>query len=319
VRTQNLSHHSVSALPELRALRVPVAAAVLLLVAGVLAQAPGEPRASTPPDTALQSLQLLTAESVYTRQPLAASPQNPPTPAPAPAPASGTQNPAPPQGTTADLPFAAIRDAEFDGDGRLLALIVAHVPKSGAADPTLRLLPAKSVRWDPASKRWLTVEPTLVWAELPEVSAPRKPEKAPVAAIERRKHLASELLAATFGQAPTPAPAEPAVEVSTKPTKARITWWLAPEHQQLAFAVVPYGDKSLPIPFALVRTNGSGDAVTVRVESAAGMLDHAPVTGSANEPPASAVRHRCYEYFGAAAPKWERPPEPPRDGKSGKG
>src|SRR6185503_4450626 len=125
-----------------------------LVLASVAAQTPGGAGEPAPrSEIALQSLQSLTTETVFQRQPLAA-----------------TQEPERDGGGTAAYqPFARIRDAQFTRDGRLVEL---HVETAGAADgqpPLRRVLPAKAVRWDEASKRWLTVEPNLAFAALDEV------------------------------------------------------------------------------------------------------------------------------------------------------
>lgn len=259
---------------------VPTLLVTSLLLAVASAQTPEAGAQPTPPpDVLLQSLATLLGDTVFVRQPLVNDPQR--------------------QGSAHDIAFATVRDAEFDADGRLGNLLVAAAPNSTNADKALRVLPAKAVKWDVASKRWLTNEPTLVWAELAELPA-NDPKKVPA----QRPRLASELLAATSS---APAPAEP-VDPGKRQPERRIAWWFTPEHEQLAFATVPHGEKHLPIPWAVLRVQGSGDATRVEVPTPA--IENAPACPSATEPPAVAIRHHAYLHFGAAVPKWERQAEP---------
>jgi hypothetical protein len=262
---------------------VPAALLTTLLLTAAAAQTPPEGvRPTPPPEVLLQSVAQLLGDTVFVRQPLVAEPQR--------------------QGSAHDIAFATVRDGEFDADGKLATLVVAAAPNSTNADKALRLLPAKSVKWDVASKRWLVTETTLVWAELAEVPA-LEPKKTPTP----RPRLASELLAATLSAPPAAEPVDPA----KRQPERRITWWFTPEHEQLAFATVPHGDKHLPIPWTVLRLQGSGDATRVEVPTPA--IENAPTCTSATEPPAVAARHHAYVHFGAAVPKWERPAEPGKD------
>lgn len=263
-----------------------------LLLSSAFAQTPGDPsRPAAPPEIHLQSLQLLTTESVYSRQPLAAERPK----------ATGSGD----VGTAAESVFAAIRDAEFDAEGRLLSLIV-EAPTNAAANPdkTRRVLPATSVQWDGNTKRWLTADAQLAWASLGEF-APAAGKKQP-ASTTMPPRLASELLGAVMATTPAKA-AEAAVEASQrKGNPPRIVWWLSPAHQQLAFAVVPHGNKHLPIPWSLLRTKTEGGALTVHLEAPPSVVAAAPTCTAAEEPPTAAVRQECYRHFGANVPKWDR-------------
>ncbi|MFY9344728.1 MAG: hypothetical protein WAT39_19710, partial [Planctomycetota bacterium] len=203
-----------------------------------------------------------------------------------------------------DVAFAAIQDAGFDADGRLVSLVVAATGDAAKNDRTRRVLPAKAVKWDPGSRRWLTTEVTMTWAELTEFAPPAS-KKQPAAAAGPVRW-ASELFAATIAP-PNSKIAEPAIEASHGKDKPKpCVFWLAPEQQMLAFAVVPHGDKCLPIPWALVRSERAGDKLMLRVDANAAQLDDAPSCASATEPPSAELRQRCYSHFGAAVPKWDR-------------
>jgi hypothetical protein len=303
---------------------IAAAVAPTLLLGLAAAQAPSDSPRLTPADTALVLLQQLPGDTVYARQPLqspptpAPAPSPVPAPAPAPAPPGSTTAPpaAPPQGSAADRPFAVVRDAQIGADGRVLAFVV-EAPQVAGRDAAVRLLPAKSVQWDAATKRWLTVQPTLQFAEL-AVHEPGKPAKVQ-APLPGRVVLASELLAATWTAAPPPAPADGgarAVDASaTKhPAPPRVVWWLAPAHQQVAFAVVPHGEGFLPVPWSAVRTTGAGAQVEARLDNQALASDTAPRLASANDPPPADVRRRCYEHYGAPTPRWDRADEPAKVG-----
>ncbi len=309
-------------------------APALLLAAAIAAQAPETqpaetPRAAAAADTELVSLHVLTGDTVYSRQPL----QSPPTPAPAPAPAPAPPMPAsdpqpqPPQGqgTVADRPFAVVRDAQFAPDGRLVALLV-DAPAGGERDAAPRLLPAKSVQWDAATRRWLTAQPTLQLAEL-TAHDPGKGTKSPAATLAGRIVLASELLTATWvaprsGDAPAAVEASASKESAANDAAPRIVWWFAPAHQQLAFAVVSHGGKFVPIPWSAVRTSSSAGKLEAKLDNPASASDLAPNLASAAEAPAADVRRRCYEHYGAPTPPWDRAGEPTKgktDAPTGRG
>ena len=268
---------------------------VALVLASVAAQTPGGAGEPAPrSEIALQSLQSLTIETVFQRQPLAA-----------------TQEPEKDGGGTAAYqPFARIRDAQFTRDGRLVEL---HVETAGAADgqpPLRRVLPAKAVRWDEASKRWLTVEPNLAFAGLDEVS---KPSKEPAVRKENQL-LASELMLATAGGSGHAD--EAAVEASEAKTKKQApVLWFVPAEQTIAFAVMPHGSKLVPLPWSLVQIKEQGGRLQLLIDTNAARLDDAPTCKDASQQPSAELRQRCYQHYGVPAPKWERKLDSEKDRK----
>ena len=268
---------------------------VALVLASVAAQTPGGAGEPAPrSEIALQSLQSLTIETVFQRQPLAA-----------------TQEPEKDGGGTAAYqPFARIRDAQFTRDGRLVEL---HVETAGAADgqpPLRRVLPAKAVRWDEASKRWLTVEPNLAFAGLDEVS---KPSKEPAVRKENQL-LASELMLATAGGSGHAD--EAAVEASEARTKKQApVLWFVPAEQTIAFAVMPHGSKLVPLPWSLVQIKEQGGRLQLLIDTNAARLDDAPTCKDASQQPSAELRQRCYQHYGVPAPKWERKLDSEKDRK----
>jgi hypothetical protein len=268
---------------------------IALVLASVAAQTPGGAGEPAPrSEIALQSLQSLTIETVFQRQPLAA-----------------TQEPEKDAGGTAAYqPFARIRDAQFTRDGRLVEL---HVETAGAADgqpPLRRVLPAKAVRWDEASKRWLTVEPNLAFAGLDEVSKPSKE-----AAVRKENQLlASELMLATAGVSGHAD--EAAVEASEAKTKKTApVLWFVPAEQTIAFAVMPHGSKLVPLPWSLVQIKEQGGRLQLLIDTNAARLDDAPTCKDASQQPSAELRQRCYQHYGVPAPKWERKLDSEKDRK----
>jgi hypothetical protein len=268
---------------------------IALVLASVAAQTPGGAGEPAPrSEIALQSLQSLTIETVFQRQPLAA-----------------TQEPEKDGGGTAAYqPFARIRDAQFTRDGRLVEL---HVETAGAADgqpPLRRVLPAKAVRWDEASKRWLTVEPNLAFAGLDEVG---KPSKEPAVRKENQL-LASELMLASPGVSGNAD--EAAVEASEAKTKKTApVLWFVPAEQTIAFAVMPHGSKLVPVPWALVQIKEQGGRLQLLIDTNAARLDDAPTCKDASQQPSAELRQRCYQHYGVPAPKWERKLDGEKDRK----
>jgi hypothetical protein len=264
----------------------------MLLLAAASAQEPSgasrQPANVNPSaagDTELQSLQTLVTETVYVRQPSSANP-------------GGAAN----AGSAADVAFARIRDAEFGPDGRLASLIVDNPPNAKGGDKVSHVLSASSVRFDAATRRWLTVETTLQLAELPAYEG-MKDKKTPVANPKGRPVLASELLRSEAST--EPAKAGGVAEASGKKAPAaRIVWWFAPGAQQVAVAVVPMDGKHLLVPFAALRIDG-GEMPRVRIESTAG-TDGAPACANADELPSKALRQQCYAHYGVTPPAWEK-------------
>lgn len=257
----------------------------MLLLAAASAQEPsGVSRQPATNEIELQSLQALVTETVFVRQPSSTNP-------------GGNAS----AGSAADVAFARIRDAEFGPDGRLASLIVDAPPNTKGADTKSHTLSASSVRWDAATRRWLTVETTLQLAELPAYDA-MKDKKLPAANPKQRPALASELLRGEYGDA---AKAGGVAEATAKKAPPeRIVWWFSPAAQQVAVAVVPVDGKHLLVPFAALRVEG-GEMPRVRIESTAG-TDGAPACTNGDELPSKALRQQSYAHFGVTPPVWER-------------
>ena len=270
----------------------------ILSLSATMAQQPGAGEAA-PAAVFLQSLQLLTTESVYTRQPTSGD------------------------GSAADLAFAAIRDASFAPDGRLLEFVLEPPLGTPAGDAKRRLLPAKSVRWHAESKRWLLFEPALRWAELAEVTPDKATpaDKEPVTSERPQARLATELLGAVPMAAP-PDTARKALEASAQqPGALRLVWWFGPAQQQLAAAVVPHDGKHLVVPWAALRTHRGGEALSVRIDAPAAKLGEAPLSPTPDAAPDTALRQRSYQHFQTPVPAWDRPPTdtPDKDKAKDKG
>ena len=259
-----------------------------LVLASVATQTPGGAGEPAPrAEIALQSLQSLTIETVFQRQPLTATP-----------------DPEKNGGTAAFQPFARILDARFARDGRLVEF---HVENAGAADgqsPQRRVLPAKAVRWDQASKRWLTVEPNLAFAGLDEV------DKATTEPAVRKENqvLASELMLASPGGLASARANEPGAADASE-AKARRTapvLWFLPAEQAIAFAVMSHGSKLVPLPWSLVQIKEQSGGLQLLIDTDPARLDDAPICKDASQQPSAELRQRCYQHYGVPAPKWER-------------
>jgi hypothetical protein len=284
-------------------------APAVLLLATTIAQEPGARPKGATTETELQSLQLLVTEVVHNRQATAAES----TPK---AGGAGT-------GSSLDKPFACIRDAEFAPDGRLVNLIVEAPPTATSQDTTQSLLPAKAVRWDAGTRRWLLVENNMKYAELQHRESPTASKKQPALDSEKLL-LASDLLRATVaGGSAAP---EKAVEATGRKIDApSVVWWIEPTQRHLAFAVLTRGGKFTPVPWSVLRTSGSGESMQVRIEAPPTVIETAPTCATAGEPPSAALRHKAYEHYGTPPPTWDRKPEAVDKGKetdgkdSGKG
>lgn len=282
-----------------------IAIAQLLAAAVAVAQTPPEPARPAPAEAKLHSLQLLLTETIFARQPLAA-----------PAPDAQPKPGAPAGGSSGDRPFAIVRDATFEADGRLMSLVVEAPSTDGGRGAAPRVLPASSVQWDEATKRWLMSEVSLQWAELAEFKHPsaEAPTKEPVSTASQHPVLASELLNATVaGFAPSASGASEAIQTKGN-TKVRTVWWLSPVNKQLSFAVVSHGDKFLAVPWALMRANGRGETTEIRIQAAPTAADGAPTVASAMEQPSAAVRQSAYRHYGVEVPKWDQAMAPPAKG-----
>ena len=272
-------------------------APAVLLLATTFAQEPGGRPKGAPAESELQSLQLLMTEVVHSRQPTGAE-------------LTPKQGGA---GTAVDKPFACVRDAEFAVDGRLVNLIVEAPPTATSQDTTQSLLPAKAVRWDAGTRRWLVIENNMKYAELQHREQPNASQKEPAVATDKLV-LASDLLRASVaGGGPAP---EKTVEATTRRIEApSVVWWLEPTQRQLAFAVMTRGGKFTPVPWSMLRTSGSGESMQVRIEAPPALVDSAPTCATAGELPSAALRQKVYEHFGTPPPIWDRKPEPVDKGK----
>ena len=107
---------------------LPFASAVLA-IASAAAQAPGNAAQPTQPECSMQSLQALTSETIYQRQPLSSTPDG---------------KGATASGTVSDQRFARIRDARFERSGRLVEMIVEAPDEAASATAVRRVLPAEA-------------------------------------------------------------------------------------------------------------------------------------------------------------------------------
>jgi hypothetical protein len=279
-----------------------------LLLATAAAQVPGSATAQPArSECTMQSLQALTTETVYQRQPMAAR--------------EGQGANA--SGTATDLKFARVRDARFDRSGKLVELIVESPDEAANPVMTRRLLAAEAATWDDATKRWLTTDNNLKFVALPEAPKPdklepatdQKPTEPKPADYGKGKKgqtlLASELLLAPVkiaAQKQVVAAGEPpAAEASlTKIGKPSAIVWMVPAERAIAFAVVPHGGKHVPLPWSMMSVADQGE-LQLATESNASKLNDAPHCKDAMEQPSQDLRQRCYMHYGVACPKWDRP------------
>lgn len=203
---------------------------------------------------------------------------------------------------------ARIRDAVFDAEGALQALLVQRVPEPD--DPLQRpllVLPAKEVRWD-ARRRMLV-------SDLDRVQVAGLPAEQPAAAAEGsspppdRSFRASELRDAR-PQYSDPS-SRPMVDMDP-------TLWFAPATGRLLFVSLPIDQQPRLLPWSIVSPQGHGDACTLRLAADAATVATAPRLPEATTPPESSLREVCYRHFGQPVPQWDRNPAAaprPGDGK----
>jgi hypothetical protein len=304
---------------------LPFCLPAVLVIAGAAAQAPGNATAQPARhECSMQSLQALTSETIYQRQPLSPSPEG---------------RGASASGTVADQRFARIRDARFERSGRLVEMIVEMPDEATNPHAVRRVLPAEAATWDDATKRWITTDTNLKFAELTEVpkaelaTDPKSTD--PNKGKKGQTVLASELLLASVKMAPVQqvVAADPAGEPAakkaddasaTKEGKSTAIVWFVPSERMLSFAVVQHGTRHLPLPWSLLRVANQAGELQLTTDSNPARFTDAPNCKDAMEQPARDLRQRCYEHYGVPCPKWDRPAgegEPQdsltrRDGKS---
>jgi hypothetical protein len=295
----------------------------VLVIASAAAQAPGSAAQPTHHECSMQSLQALTSETIYQRQPLSSA-------------ADGKGASA--SGTVSDQRFARIRDARFERSGRLVEMIVEMPDDATNSNAVRRVLPAEAATWDDATKRWITTEANLKFAELSEVPKPElaadpkalatDPKAAdPNKGKKGQTMLASELLLANIKIAPMQqvVAADPAGEPSLtkKPadagapketpketrseTRSSAILWFAPSERMLSFAVVPQGTRHMPLPWSLLRVANQAGELQLTTDSNPARFADAPTCKDAMEQPSQELRQRCYEHYGVPCPKWDRP------------
>jgi hypothetical protein len=270
------------------------------VLASVAAQAPDRAgEIGQRPEIVMQSLQSLTTETVFLRQPLGAvSDQE----------TNGG-------GSAAYRPFARIRDARFQRDGRLVELLVEAPEAATDQPPGHRVLPAKAVRWDDTTKRWLTVEATLAFVELAEVSKLAAGTE-PVVRKENQPLLASQLMLATAGGCVSAPAKDAAVETSaTKTPKSTAMLWFVPGEQVLSFAVVPHGTKQVPVPWSKLQIEDHGGSLQLLIEAEPARLEDSPTCKDAVQQPSAELRQLSYQHYGVPSPKWELQPSAKKDRK----
>lgn len=284
-----------------------------LLLATAAAQAPGGANAQPArSECTMQSLQALISETIYQRQPMA----------------TRDGQGAHASGTAADQKFARVRDARFDRSGKLVEFVVETTDEATNPNMSRRLLAAEAATWDDATKRWLTTDNNLKFVALPEApksdklepaldqkpTDPKPADAKPADYGKARKGntlLASELLLAPVkiaAQKQVVAAGEaPAAEASaTKIGKPSAIVWIVPAERTIAFAVVPHGAKHVPLPWSMMSVADQSE-LQLATESNASKLTDAPHCKDAMEQPSQELRQRCYQHFGIACPKWDRP------------
>lgn len=222
-------------------------------------------------------------------------------------------------GSKAARPFATIRDARFDGDGRLLALLVEPTAGDRRAEPGVRVLPAAQIEWDEDRRRWLVREANLKFAELapttgPRPAAPSPPTVRPAADT----WLASHLVQATFDPLAFTPPAKPTdgrpAANAAAATAVHGSFWLAPKLQRLALVVVPVPGRSpdgqpatqcFVVPWALLHLTSAAGGLAMRIGSTPASLAAGPTCEQLATEPDHALRQRCYAHFQIAAPSWD--------------
>jgi hypothetical protein len=264
-----------------------IAAAVLGLAATARPQSTDACR-DPDPGVHLQSLASLLTETVWSIQPLQGQGEGPKD--------QGRD------GTAAARPLAHVRDAEFELDGRLIALHVGSPRADAAADATLRRLPARDVRFDDARRRWIAVSATLRFEELePAVAAAgARPGASPPPVPASPVLLASRLLQATFAPRATP-PKDGGA--GPQRDEAPPVVWLASAPQRLCFVVATL-DTPRVLPWSVFRVVAAKDPPQLEAAAAPEVLATAP-GGDPAEPPSFALRRASYAHFGVAAPEWD--------------
>lgn len=222
-------------------------------------------------------------------------------------------------GSKAARPFATIRDARFDGDGRLLALLVEPIAGDRRAEPGVRVLPAAQIEWDEGRRRWFVREANLKFAELAPTTGPRPAAPSPPTARPATDPwLASHLVQATFDPLAFAPPAKatdsrPAANAAAA-TAVPGLFWLAPRLQRLALVVVPVPGRSddgqpatqcFVVPWALLHLTAAADGLAARIGSTPASLAAGPTCEQLATEPDHALRQRCYAHFQIAAPSWD--------------
>lgn len=223
-------------------------------------------------------------------------------------------------GTKAARPFATIRDARFDGDGKLLALLVEPTAGDRLAEPGVRVLPAAQIEWDEGRRHWIVREANLHFAELEPVTgtgaaAPAPPSSRPAP----HPWLASQLVRATFDplaftQPVPPTDSRPATNAAAT-TVVHGSFWMVPTLQRLALVVVPVPvsepdgqatTRCFVVPWALLQLTAAGDDIAARIGSSSTLLATGPTCEQLATEPDHALRQRCYAHFQIAVPSWDQ-------------
>ncbi len=263
----------------------------------------------------LQSLQAISGAGVYAIQNLQTGGQRSQDPVPTPRPEAS-------EGSKAARLLAHVRDARFDGEGRLLALLIEPPVPDPRSEEIVRVLPAAAVRWDEPLHHWVVIEPNLQFGELEAVNV-QKPAASPPTGqpLPPTVWLASQLVQASFDPilAVVPAPPEARQKtvgqpvVSAAPTPAPVIW-MAPTLQRLVLAVVPITvpvvdgpstTRHVPVPWSLVSTVKARSGCHLRFTATPVSMAAGPDAVDAMERPSALLRQRCYEHFGLATPSWE--------------
>lgn len=202
--------------------------------------------------------------------------------------------------------FAALCDARFDAEGRLVGLVVASPQPDPRQELPLRTLPASAFVWNPVGPMWALVSPTLQFHELVCIDA-----KAPNLGTAAGTWLASRLLRSQQLAGAGAAPAQPSGTTSAPAPPTRI--WMAPERQRLVVVSSPIpvqpatdtaAHRYVVVPWSLVRLSVDGDALCVGFAATSARLAAAPECDAAR-PPSADLRRRAYAHFALEVPGWD--------------
>jgi hypothetical protein len=262
------------------------------------AQAQQAADANDPARRELVALQALAGETVWQVQPTVVAPGDGAAPAP--------------QGTVVHRPFARVCDAHLTPAGHLVAFVV-DAPDGAAnaeGDADRRFLLATAVDWDVASRRWIATNPDLRFQELTAV--PPRTARSTVAVVYGEPVLASRLAAAQWTGLPLAKAVNSTDAARTKTASPTALLWFSPVAKALAFAVVQHGERTTPLPWAVLRVEPHGDDLRIAVTADPEQVMAGPTATEPAAQPTLALRQRCYEHYQVKPPQWDQARSPAR-------